>query len=351
MWYWFRAAYDQGDVSLYRLLPFSDEGQFMRFVYPLRARAAAFLSALQLVYTLANTLATVFGEREHYSGFEVFSVCFTMAVYLGLMLSAIWGSPSFLSKVVHTWYALISILRIISILNYAFFGAEVTLSGLVAYNFYVLLVDLSVGTTMHIYFPLLLWLSSIEIVFIGVAMANTEPDESGLTLNSRTGIGLMVGFYVIALWTIHTVQYNTVMMYVWNQKYQNERIEKDAQRRLEELHRLHLANTLHDIGCPLQAFVNGLDEVQEYVKKTQPDGKLDPDLSEMLASMEASVTLMSLARRRAILYAKSFNRVDALLPNREPVHLQYLIGECLKVVKGKRFDCFLSVSAPGCRVF
>ena len=66
MWEWFRAAYDKQDVSLYRVLPVSDEGQFMRFVCPLRMRAALFFSLLLIAYEIVNALLATVGQGRGY---------------------------------------------------------------------------------------------------------------------------------------------------------------------------------------------------------------------------------------------------------------------------------------------
>ena len=134
-------------------------------------------------------------------------------------------------------------------------------------------------------------------------------------------------------WVLLWGQYNTVMMFVWNQKYKLEKIEKDAQRRMEELHRMHLANTLHDIGSPLQAFMNGLDEIKTWMVEI-PSRFMKESVKDAISAMEASVALMSLARRRAIAYAKSFTRIDALQPEVSQVDIPCLAYETLKVIQG-----------------
>lgn len=117
---------------------------------------------------------------------------------------------------------------------------------------------------------------------------------------------------------------------------------------MEELHRLHLANTLHDIGSPLQAFVNGLDQLTTYVRSTWTQDNENPQLIEGIEAMQAAVTMMTLARRRAIAYAKQFTRAEALRPSLVCVDLRQLVQDCLALMRGNACAAFRSLSLIRC---
>jgi len=129
------------------------------------------------------------------------------------------------------------------------------------------------------------------------------------------------------------------MMFLWNQRYKTEKVEKDAQNRMELLHRMHLANTLHDIGSPLQAFTTGLEELKVWIAGL-PKQYVQPIVHDALSGMEAAITLMSLARRRAIAYAKSFahSESDTLQPQYTRVDIAQLAAESMKVVQGELYS-------------
>jgi signal transduction histidine kinase len=188
------------------------------------------------------------------------------------------------------------------------------------------------AAAMHIQFVIVVILFTIETLLALFVMQRgfkdfNDADEAAL-------MSITVVLYFVALWAIHTAQYNTAMMYIFDRHYQEEKMEKQLQQKVQELQRIHLANTLHEIGSPLQAFVNGLDDIKENCASIS--SRPGFDLQETLGSMEASVALISLARRRAIAYAKpSSEEGSALQPVLSEVDVRQLLQECWKVVQGK----------------
>jgi hypothetical protein len=136
-------------------------------------------------------------------------------------------------------------------------------------------------------------------------------------------------------------QYNTLMTFLWNRRYRQEKAEKDAQQRMEDFHRKHLANTLHDVGTPLQAFVNGLDELRAKCAHHM-EGPPLAEVTEILSSMEAAAGLMTLARRRAMAYARSMATDEELQPHPTTVSVQHLVGDCMKIITGERARVFFA---------
>ena len=206
MWPWGRAAYDNGEVSLIKLLPKGDEPEFMRFVFPLRARAAVFFATLELLYEVVNTLLSAYLFHDKFSGKAIAYLAINIGLELILLLTAIFASAVWLSRIVHAWYIVMVAIRLLSVAPFAFLGENVDLVNAVAYLVFVLLLDTAIGTTMHIHFLLFLLLSFPDITFILIAMVNSDDSSIQVGGNIPVLLTIAVGLYILALWTVHTVQ-------------------------------------------------------------------------------------------------------------------------------------------------
>lgn len=343
-----RVVYDDGEVSLLRLVPKRRGAEFRDFLHPLRRRAAAVISLLQIAVIIAERLVIVFVDNGGFGAMAGWSFIVNLFIVLALLLASSVANARQMAAAVHIWYLVTMVLRYVTILSVYVTDVEVNVTTVMVYAMFTLLLDCAIGTTMHISFVFLFVLATVSfgLTMGGLRHAHLD-EEGGLGMSKAQLLAVGITVYAYAMWSVHTVQYNTVMMFVWNKKYIREQVEIGKRKHIEELNRLHVSNALHDIGSPLQAFVNGLQEIRDLLKGYQFDATTQAELKEAMDWMQYSVAVMSFARKQAIAHAKALWQMEEVKPKFVCFDLRELVHECLTMMKGKASQqrCILLRSA------
>jgi len=130
---------------------------------------------------------------------------------------------------------------------------------------------------------------------------------------------------LISLVIAYSMMRNNIQLFVIYQKYR--RIRRDTvSEKAEELKRSYIAQTLHDIGTPMNTLTLGLDLLKQSA--------LTPDQREIVETCECSVEMMCLTRRKAMDYAK-YRENETLRARLTRVNLRELIlNKCKRIMSG-----------------
>src|SRR3546814_7888877 len=65
-------------------------------------------------------------------------------------------------------------------------------------------------------------------------VCSSDLDSAGLEMSKAQLLAIGLAVYLFAMWSVHTVQYNTAMMFVWNKKYIHDQVEIGKRKHIEE---------------------------------------------------------------------------------------------------------------------
>lgn len=184
------------------------------------------------------------------------------------------------------------------------------------------------GVTVHVNFIVIVF-SQILSLF-GTYFFVVVPFRKFSQYEHASGSPLIMGAVLLAInLTIITVTYNlmknNVHLYVIYQKYRT--IQTDSlTEKAEELKRSYIAQTLHDIGTPMNTLTLGLD-----LLKGSP---LTQEQYEIVETCQCSVEMMSLTRRKAMDYA-NYRENETLRPMLSRVNVRELLhNKCKRIMSG-----------------
>lgn len=193
-----------GHVQLLKLLPSTDQDEFLRFIYPLRVRAAVFFAAIQLAYYVLDFVIIQATRRD--IGQSSFYVARRVAVFVleSLLIAVVcMGSIRVVSVVVHVWFFISAAWRVAVL---AFVVTQLPASGTLLMSH---LCTVSVGfagiaATMHINFLLVLAMCVPLLVFFSVAIQQADGFDDDFPRQSASIYVLVI--FATVLFIIHTVQ-------------------------------------------------------------------------------------------------------------------------------------------------
>src|SRR5690606_10293243 len=104
--------------------PHGDHPSFTRFLYPLRARAAVFVSLLFIAYYLGDIAVSVSLWKERIDAVYAVRRFIGLAASVLLFACSMYGNASVVSKGSHLWYTLVGLSRVTLLAGYLFFQSK-----------------------------------------------------------------------------------------------------------------------------------------------------------------------------------------------------------------------------------
>lgn len=193
-----------GHVQLLKLLPSKDQDEFLRFIYPLRVRAAVFFAVIQLVYYAVDLVIIETTRRD--IGASPYYVAKRVAVFVleSLLIAVVCvGSIRVVSVAVHVWFLLTALSRL-AILAYAVTELPVSGTYLMSMLCTVSIGITGIATTMHISYVLVLAMSVPLLVVFSVAVHQSDGFDDDFPKQSASVYVLVI--FATMLFVVHTVQ-------------------------------------------------------------------------------------------------------------------------------------------------
>src|SRR3546814_19898245 len=117
-----------GRVLLLRLLPSQDQAEFLRFISPLRARAAVFFASIQIVYYLIDLVVIAMLREDLMTSFYITKRIASLILEMVLIAAVLVGSSRVIAAMVHLWFVLSVLVRVGILVNAVFFTPHLSRS-------------------------------------------------------------------------------------------------------------------------------------------------------------------------------------------------------------------------------